>query len=407
MEKKEDNLIVFISYSWDTEEHKQWVLDLANKLSENGVYVLLDRFDLKAGKSMTHFMEKAVNQADKILLIMTPNYKDKADNRTGGVGYEYSMISQEFYEKMDNEKFIPIRKEGDYKECAPRFLNSYLSHNMTDVSSFDKDYEELLRIIYDEPEIKRPPLGKKPNFITTKMKQNLNFIDVKKNLQLCKMPTYAKWSIDIHIKSLNNQTKSNLYNLISSNTFIDKNSKQVLPLILSNSYKISHQPDIVYEVPLHREMAYNHLTNEVLIIEKDLLHYEFSEYGNQDFWLLSIRQPFSTLFYLTAILKKVYVQLGINEIDIAIDVSFVSDRKSMLYSHHSPFDFPRIYSLQNMIIPNNKANISLDFKDITKDTVFNELEKLYSVFSAENQKSQFPFVKLDREHFEMISNGFI
>ena len=30
---------VFISYSWDTEEHKKWVLDLANKLVKEGVNV--------------------------------------------------------------------------------------------------------------------------------------------------------------------------------------------------------------------------------------------------------------------------------------------------------------------------------------------------------------------------------
>ena len=41
-----DASIVFISYSWDNEDHKQWVLELANKLVKEGVNVLLDRYEL-------------------------------------------------------------------------------------------------------------------------------------------------------------------------------------------------------------------------------------------------------------------------------------------------------------------------------------------------------------------------
>src|SRR5258708_12472669 len=35
---------VFISYSWDDEEHKEWIIQLANKLSSKGIHVILDRF---------------------------------------------------------------------------------------------------------------------------------------------------------------------------------------------------------------------------------------------------------------------------------------------------------------------------------------------------------------------------
>ncbi len=35
---------VFISYSCDTEEHKKWVLDLANNLLKESVNVLLNRY---------------------------------------------------------------------------------------------------------------------------------------------------------------------------------------------------------------------------------------------------------------------------------------------------------------------------------------------------------------------------
>lgn len=40
----EDTPIVFISYSWDSDEHKQWVSDLSKDLREKfRVYTLLDQ----------------------------------------------------------------------------------------------------------------------------------------------------------------------------------------------------------------------------------------------------------------------------------------------------------------------------------------------------------------------------
>lgn len=409
METKDENetISVFISYSWDTEEHKEWVLNLANELTDNGVYVILDRFDLKAGKAMTHFMEKAVNQADKVLLIMTPKYKDKADNRLGGVGYEYSMISQELYEKIDNDKFIPIRREGSYAESAPKFLKSFLSHDMTNDVSYKSDFIELLRIICDEPEIKRRPLGKKPDFITKKATQkSTSLIDDTVNLQRSQMTSCAKWTIDISLNSLEDQQNHSLYNLITSNAKIDKDNKLTLPHILGHNFKKSHQPTILYENPLQRYLAYNHLAHEILLIDEGLIHYEFSEYGNQEFWLLYINQPFSTLFYLLSILKSIHEQLN-RSVDLTININFESDSRSLLYSNHSPFNFPHLYSLQTMEIPGNKASMRKEVTELTSDSVFSLFEQLYSLFSNENPNSPYPFVKLDREHFDMVINDFL
>ena len=40
---------LFISYSWSTPEHEQWVVTLAKELVESGVDVVLDKWDLKGG----------------------------------------------------------------------------------------------------------------------------------------------------------------------------------------------------------------------------------------------------------------------------------------------------------------------------------------------------------------------
>jgi hypothetical protein len=43
------NAKAFISYSWSSQEHQQWVLDLASQLRESGVDVTIDKWDLREG----------------------------------------------------------------------------------------------------------------------------------------------------------------------------------------------------------------------------------------------------------------------------------------------------------------------------------------------------------------------
>ena len=72
-------------------------MNLANEIVQNGTDVILDQYDLAAGHELNYFMEKAMT-ADKVVVILTPNYKLKAEKREGGVGAEYSLITQELYE---------------------------------------------------------------------------------------------------------------------------------------------------------------------------------------------------------------------------------------------------------------------------------------------------------------------
>lgn len=156
--------VAFISYSWDDESHKEWVLTLANNLIENGIDVLLDQYELSAGKEMTHFMEKAMI-ADKVIVILTPKYKLKADKREGGVGYEYSLLTKDFYDSApDKARIIPVLKLGDETTSCPTFIKTKIFHDMRDRNKYDAKFFELIKLIVDKPLIKKPPLGKLPNF---------------------------------------------------------------------------------------------------------------------------------------------------------------------------------------------------------------------------------------------------
>ena len=72
---------LFISYSWSNPIHEQWVIELANELTESGIHVILDKWDLKEGHDSVAFMEKMVTdpQITKVAIVCDEVYASKAD----------------------------------------------------------------------------------------------------------------------------------------------------------------------------------------------------------------------------------------------------------------------------------------------------------------------------------------
>jgi TIR domain len=165
VEEKPAFLRVFISYSWDDEVHKEWVLKLANRLCTDGIDVILDRFSLNPGANLPHFVEQSISKSDRIVIIFTENYKLKADNRSGGVGYEYSIVNAELYNKQtSNDKIIPILRKGSMEASIPAFMQQLIHIDSRNDEMFENSYNDLLREIYNEPKIKKPKIGEKPTF---------------------------------------------------------------------------------------------------------------------------------------------------------------------------------------------------------------------------------------------------
>ena len=62
---------VFISYSWNSPEHKDWVREFACNLATNGIDIILDQYDLRIGEDRFQFMETSVREADAVLCACT------------------------------------------------------------------------------------------------------------------------------------------------------------------------------------------------------------------------------------------------------------------------------------------------------------------------------------------------
>ncbi len=157
------NPVVFISYSWDSESHKEWVLNLAKTLMENGIDVILDRFYLHVGSKFSNIIEEGLLKADAIIAVFTPNYRLKAENQSGGVGHEYSIIKAEFYNQQSEKRFIPILREGTPNESVPSFVREFLWVDFTEDSKYEAKCAELIEGLLELPSVAKPELGKLPN----------------------------------------------------------------------------------------------------------------------------------------------------------------------------------------------------------------------------------------------------
>lgn len=160
---------LFISYSWSTPEHEQWVIDLATELGNSGVDVILDKWDLREGHDSVAFMEKMVTDPSisKVALICDQIYASKADGRSGGVGTETQIISAEVYAKQNQDKFVAViaERDGYGKPYLPTYYKSRIYVDLSESDRYAENFEKLLRWIFDKPLYVKPEIGKPPSFI--------------------------------------------------------------------------------------------------------------------------------------------------------------------------------------------------------------------------------------------------
>lgn len=160
---------LFISYSWSSHDHEKLVLQIATELTESGVDVILDKWDLKEGYDAYAFMEKMVTdpEINKVAIISDRTYAEKADGRSGGVGTETQIISREVYEKQEQDKFVVVVTERDEsgKAHLPTYYKSRIYIDLSEPDGYAENFEKLLRWIYNKPLYVKPEVGKVPSFL--------------------------------------------------------------------------------------------------------------------------------------------------------------------------------------------------------------------------------------------------
>ena len=164
-----DSPRVFISYAWGTKEYQLKVLALATSLMNDGIDVLLDKWEVNAGNDMNNFMEKSVTDktVTNVLILLDENYAKKADNRTGGVGTETQIISQQVYASVEQTKFIPVVLERDANGsiCIPAYLKSRYYYDLSSEDTYDSEYKKIVRALFGIETYKKPERGVRPTWV--------------------------------------------------------------------------------------------------------------------------------------------------------------------------------------------------------------------------------------------------
>lgn len=157
----------FISYSWDSEEQKDWVRTLAERLQKSGIMTRLDQWDLQFGMNVPRFMEENIAESDYVLMVCTPRYAERANSTQGGVGWEKQIITGEMYNQSVKEnKFVPLLCNADTKISIPRFLQGKYYVDFSDDQKYTINIDALVRHLHNTPHHVRPDVGT-PSAITT------------------------------------------------------------------------------------------------------------------------------------------------------------------------------------------------------------------------------------------------
>jgi hypothetical protein len=157
------NPSVFISYAWESEELKKWVLELAKHLRSNGINVTLDQWHLGLGDNRFQFMEQSVTRSEFVLVICTPIYAEKSEERSGGVGYESNIITSRIAEKVGKQKFIPVLRLGDWSGAVPAWLKFAVGCDLRDEPYSPEQFRTLLKTLHGK-NASVPALGPAPSF---------------------------------------------------------------------------------------------------------------------------------------------------------------------------------------------------------------------------------------------------
>jgi hypothetical protein len=152
---------VFISYSHDSPEHADRVLELADRLRSEGIDCRLDQYETSPPEGWPRWMLNQVESADFVLVIWTETYnlrfrgKEKAGKGLG-VKWEGAIITQELYDaEANNTRFVPV------VFCAAEVAHIPIPlRGATHYDLGESGYDAMYRHLTNQHPTPAPALGK-------------------------------------------------------------------------------------------------------------------------------------------------------------------------------------------------------------------------------------------------------
>jgi SEFIR domain len=157
----EKEIRVFISYTHDSDKHKQRVLALAQQLRPEGPTCEIDRYVKGTpAEGWPLWMERQIASSDFVLVVCTETYLRRYNGEeepgVGLGGIFEAVLTRQHLLKLQgkNLKFVPVLFEGSSPEEIPTSLQPSTHYRLPE------QYEDLLRYLTDQPEVIPAPVGK-------------------------------------------------------------------------------------------------------------------------------------------------------------------------------------------------------------------------------------------------------
>lgn len=135
--------MIFVTYSWIDDDPDEKVLSLVEKLRRNGYEAKCDVMYIQKESSI-HFAEmmaKNMREAEKVIIVLSEQYKAKANLFKGGVGEEYRYILEDINKKRN--KYILVSFLKDRSKVVPDFLTGRKIIYLDSEDSYDILYHHI------------------------------------------------------------------------------------------------------------------------------------------------------------------------------------------------------------------------------------------------------------------------
>jgi hypothetical protein len=152
---------IFLSYSHDSLEHEDAVLNLSDRLLSDGVDCSLDQYVSNPPEGWVTWMQCQIESADFVLLVCTAVYKTRLEkNEEPGIGlgaiWEGQLIFNDLYRRQGrNSKYIPVLRTRADEQFIPSILAAYTRYNLETEEGYNRLYARLT----GQPEAVKPSLG--------------------------------------------------------------------------------------------------------------------------------------------------------------------------------------------------------------------------------------------------------
>ncbi len=165
---------IFISYSHDSDAHKDRVLNLSNRLKEAGFDSAIDQYlEGPPENGWPFWMEDQIESADFVLIACTETYlrryrKQEIPDVGKGSAWEASLIAATLYKNQGrNTKFFPIIFDEEDLKHIPLILT------LTNYYLLNADYQKLKDLLTGTPAKKKTDSDKtKTNIFNVPVRRN-------------------------------------------------------------------------------------------------------------------------------------------------------------------------------------------------------------------------------------------